>query len=103
MLLAEVLIAQQRYTEALALTANPDTMLPEEILAFDVRRARALMLAGQRDEAVQLFSAVAVRLRKEMPDLRSASYKFVTAVRSLLRTEMRWGSRTSRQSTPRCS
>jgi tetratricopeptide (TPR) repeat protein len=89
--LAEVLIAQLRYTEALALTANPDTMLPEEILAFDVRRARTLMLTGQRDEAVQLFNKVAARLRKEMPDLRSASFKFVTAVRSLLRTEMRLG------------
>ena len=57
--LAEALIAQLRYKEALALVANPDLMRPHEILAFDIRRARALMLTGQRDAAVQLFSAVA--------------------------------------------
>jgi len=90
-LLAEALIAQLRYKEALDLVASPDLVPPDDILAFDIRRARALMLTGQRDTAVQLLSTVAERLRKNVPDLRSASFRFITAVRSLLRTEMRLG------------
>jgi tetratricopeptide (TPR) repeat protein len=90
-LLTEILIAQLRYQEALALVANPSDISPDEILAFDIRRARALQVTGRRDEAVQLLSAVAGRLRKNMPDLRSASFRFISAVRSLLRTEMRLG------------
>ena len=34
---------------------------------------------------------MAAKLRKDVPDLRSASFKFITAIRSLLRAEMRLG------------
>jgi hypothetical protein len=89
--LAEALVSQLRYKEALALVASPDLMRPHEILAFDIRRARVLTLTGQREAAVQLFSAVARQLSKDVPDLRSASFRFITSVRSLLRHEMRLG------------
>ena len=85
-LLAETLIARLRYKEALAITLGEGTVSEAEKLAFDLRRARLLMLTGQRDEAVKLFGQVAAGLRPEQAPDRQ-----VRSIRTLLRTEMRVG------------
>ena len=90
-LLGEVFISRLRYKEALDLIAADDTkqLSPREKLEFNLRRARILMLTGDREGAVQLFGNVAERLSlfENLGDSSSP----ITAVRSLLRTEMRVG------------
>jgi tetratricopeptide (TPR) repeat protein len=90
-LLGEVFISRLRYKEALDLIAADDTkqLSPREKLEFNLRRARILMLTGDREGAVQLFGSVAERLSlfENLGDSSSP----ITAVRSLLRTEMRVG------------
>lgn len=92
-LLGEVLIQGLRYQDALDLLASVEKagkpLPPREKLDFDLRRARVLLLTGRRDDAVQLFHSVAERLRGGSPDGASP----VTAVRSLIRTEVRLGLR----------
>lgn len=93
-LLAEMLILQLRYKEALALidaTNQADRQLSaDEKLAFDLRRARVLMLIGNRDDAVQVFNRVAEGLRRVGDNGRNYS-STIMAVRSLLRAELRVG------------
>ena len=89
-LLAEMLIAQLRYKEALALIDSGDKQLSaREKLEFDLRRARILVLLGHRDDAVQVFNKVADGLRQAAKFADSASP--ITAIRSLIRTELRVG------------
>lgn len=91
-LLGEVLIQRLRYKDALDLLASlekPGKQLPAaEKRDLDLRRARVLMLLGRRDEAVQVFNSVADRLR-----VNSDGGSPVTAVRTLIRTEIRVGLR----------
>ena len=86
-LLAEVLIARLRYTEALKLFADRTdrALTPEEKLAFDLRRARILMLTGDREGAVQLFNQVVDGLRKESPERQRSSFSTITAAVALTR------------------
>lgn len=91
-LLAEVLIARLRYQDALTLLADDKALPFDEKLAFDLRRARVLMLVGRRDEAVQLFNTVAEGMRKSGVE-RSNSFAAINAIRSVLRAEVRTGLR----------
>jgi tetratricopeptide (TPR) repeat protein len=86
-LLAETLISRLRYKEALELAVG-DGMLPKhEKLAFDLRRARLLMLTGHREGAVQLFNKLANGLASTTENPGES----VPLVRSLLRAEVRVG------------
>lgn len=92
-LLAEMLILQLRYKDALALidaTNQADRQLSvRERLEFDLRRARVLMLIGDREGAVQVFNKVANGLRQV--DRLGDSTQPITVMRSLIRAELRVG------------
>jgi len=94
-LLAEMLILQLRYKEALELLDTAEKfgqLLPDsERLDFDLRRGRLLMLVGKRDDAVQVFNKAAEGLmRGQGREVRSNP---IMAMRSLLRAELRVGLR----------
>src|SRR5262249_12465536 len=67
-LLCEILIARMRYKEALELIGTgkkeKETVPVAERLDFNLRRARVLMTAGRKDDAVQLFEEVARGLQR---------------------------------------
>lgn len=94
-LLAELLMIQMRYREALEMTA-PRLVLnntdPRERNEYDLRRARLLHQLGRRSEAVQLFSKVADALRTNAESERSLGETGLL-IRSLLRAEVRSGLR----------
>ncbi len=93
-LLAETLIARLRYKEALALPIAGESASPTERLAFDLRRARLLVLAGKRDEAVQLFNAVAAECRGELkssPPREKNADGLIRFVRSMIRSQVKIG------------
>ncbi len=91
-LLSEVLISRMRYKEALELIGGKDKeavpVPPSERLEFDLRRARVLMMAGRRDDAVQLFEEVA----RGLPG-QGRRPSFDVSARALVRTELRSGLR----------
>jgi tetratricopeptide (TPR) repeat protein len=90
-LLAEMLIGQLRYKEALDLQpAKAGGSSLVEKTEFDVRRARVLATLGQREAAVQLFGQVAESFRGP-PDRMSNSEQREREIRTLLRTELRVG------------
>ncbi|HSQ57112.1 MAG TPA: hypothetical protein VLM40_15385, partial [Gemmata sp.] len=92
-LLGEVLISRLRFKDALNLIGSQDKqeqpLSLQEKLEFDVRRARVLVIIGHRSDAVQLFNKVAEGLKRQARYADSASP--ITAIRSLLRTEMGLG------------
>lgn len=92
-LLSEILVARMKYKEALELIGGgakeKEAIQPEERREFNLRRARVLMIAGKKDEAVQLFEEVARGLAPA-PDRDPG---FSRAARQLIRTELRVGLR----------
>lgn len=91
-LLAELLILQLRYRETLDLLdeiKSTRPLSPGDQLEFDLRRGRLLMLIGHRDEAVQVFTTVAEGLLRPRDNGRRGPA--ITAMRSLLRAELRVG------------
>ena len=94
-LLAELLIAQMRFKDALDLVGGKTAELssdPREMVEFDLRRARLLLMIGKRSEAIQLFGKVAESLRLN-PEGGRILGDTGLAIRSLLRAEMRLGLR----------
>lgn len=89
-LLGEVLIQRLRYKEALELARDDAGRSPREKLELDLRRARILLITGNRGEAVQLFNKVADGLLATEKD-GNESVNPIVSVRSLIRTEMRVG------------
>lgn len=91
-LLSEVLIARMRYKQALDLIGGgkkeKETISATERLDFNLRRARVLMMTGDRDAAVQVFNEVARGLSANRPN-----NGFTVPARSLIRTEIRIGLR----------
>ncbi len=92
-LLSEVLISRMRYKDALDLIGEKKEKetLPvsaSERLEFNLRRARVLMMAGHRDDAVQLFEEVA----RGLPG-QGRRPVFEVSARALVRTELRSGLR----------
>ena len=94
-LLAELLITQLRFKDALDLVggkvaeASSD---PREMVEFDLRRARLLFILGRRPDAIQLFGKVAESLRLN-PEGGRLLGDTSLAIRSLLRAEVRLGLR----------
>lgn len=89
-LLSEILIARLRFKEALDLLGPEKSTSVVERVEFDIRRARVLAITGRRDEATELFTAVAEKLRGIPPrDPESLPQ----ARRALLRSELRVGMR----------
>ena len=89
-LLGESLILRLRYKDALAIEPAKDLDIREK-LEFDLRRGRILALTGKRDDAVQLFGKAAAQLQN--PEREGDTANPLTAVRTLIRTEMRTGLR----------
>lgn len=90
-LLAEMLISQLRYRQALDLEpAKLDGTSGVERTEFDMRRARVLATLGKRDAAVQLFGQVAESLRRPLDRLSNSDLR-EREMRTLLRTELRVG------------
>ncbi len=94
-LLSEILIARMRYKDALDLIGTgkkeKETISAAERLDFNLRRARVLMMTGDKDAAVQLFNEVA---RGQPTDpLAVRPVTFDTSARALVRTELRVGLR----------
>lgn len=94
-LLSEVLLSRMRYKAALdligPLNKEQEAISPSERMQFNLRRARVLMLAGERDSAVQLFEEVARGLEKRLSD--DERTLFSVPARALVRTELRLGLR----------
>jgi len=89
-LLSEILIARMRFKEALDLLGPEKSTTVTERVEFDIRRARVLAITGHRDDATDLFTTVAEKLRGIPPrDAESLSQ----ARRALLRSELRVGMR----------
>lgn len=91
-LLAEMLISQLRYRQALdlepaKLDGGSSAM---ERTEFDMRRARVLATLGKRDAAVQLFGQVAASFRGPTDRLGNNDLRD-REMRTLLRTELRVG------------
>jgi tetratricopeptide (TPR) repeat protein len=90
-LLAEMLIAQLRFKEALDLEpAKADGGSFVERIEFDMRRARVLATLGKREAAVQLFGKVADSFRGPT-DQHANNETRDREMRTLLRTELRVG------------
>jgi tetratricopeptide (TPR) repeat protein len=98
-LLSEILISRMRYKDALDLLGGgakeKETIPPAERLEFNLRRARVLMTAGKKDEAVQLFEEVARGLAPASAERNRdrGERSFSRAARQLIRTEVRVGLR----------
>lgn len=91
-LLAELLIAQMRFKEALDLEpGRADRGSAVERIEFDMRRARVLATLGKREAAVQLFGKVADSFRGKLRDELASPEARDREVRTLLRTELRVG------------
>lgn len=94
-LLAELLIAEMRFKDALDLVggkAADAATDAREGLEFDLRRARLLFMLGKRSDAIQLFGKVAESLRLN-PEGGRLLGDTGLAIRSLLRAEVRLGLR----------
>ena len=81
-LLAEVLISRMRYKDALDLigTKDKERVGGTERLEFNLRRARVLMTAGYKDDAVSLFEEVARGLRRNEFLYSKGGYKTIAVV-----------------------
>ncbi|HUR54742.1 MAG TPA: hypothetical protein VMZ71_11465, partial [Gemmataceae bacterium] len=85
------------YKEALDLIAPgkkaAEAITTSEVLEFNLRRARILLLMGRRDEGVQVFGQVAEGYRQPQPDNPQDYASIPIARRSILRAELRSGLR----------
>ena len=96
-LLSEILIARMRYKQAMDLIGTgkkeKETVTAAERLAFNLRRARVLMMTGHKDDAIQVFNEVARGINVRYEPAAGQPLVFTVPARSLIRTELRVGLR----------